>query len=110
MVYKFKPSLDLNVSNLFYGNQIVNNDNLIIISTNKYTYVIDASNGSIIYKLNFTSLIKPILADNYLFLISDNDLLISFDLKRGKIIYSYDINEKISSFLNTKRKKLILIS
>ena len=99
------PSLDLNVSNLFYGNQIVNNNNLVIIPTNEYTYVIDALNGSIIYKLNFTSLIKPIITDKYLFLISDNDLLIAFDFESGKIIYSYDINEKISLFLNTKKKK-----
>ncbi len=99
------PSLDLNVGNLFYGNQIVYNNNLVIISTNKFTYVIDALTGSIIYKLNFTSLIKPIITDKYFFSISDNDLLIAFDLKNGKIIYSYDINEKISLFLNTKKKK-----
>ena len=36
--------------------------------------------------------------------------LFLFDLKRGKIIYSYDINEKISSFLNTKRKKSMMFN
>ncbi len=99
------PSIDLNTSNLFNSNQIVNNNNLVIVTTNKFTYVIDAINGSIIYKLNLTSFIKPLITNNYLFLVSDNELLISFDLINGKIIYSYDINEEISVFLNTKKKK-----
>ena len=41
----------------------------------------------------------------YLFLITKNDLLIALDLNSGQIIYSYNINTKISKFINTKRRK-----
>jgi outer membrane protein assembly factor BamB len=99
------PSLDVNPSNLFYSNQIINNDELIVVTANKFTYVVDVKTGSTIYKLNFTSTLKPLIIGHYLFLISKNNLLISFDLKNGKIAYSYDINQEISKFLDTKQKK-----
>ena len=41
---------------------------------------------------------------NYLFLVTKNNLLISLDTRNGEIIYSYDINQKISEFLNIKKK------
>ena len=99
-------SLDLNPSNLFLGNQIINYKNKIAVSSNFYTYILDASTGSIIYKFKFSTLIKPVILNNYLFAISKNNLLISLNLKNGKIIYSYDINEEISNFLNTKKKEI----
>ena len=61
MVFKLKSSLDLNLSNLFNSNQIINNGNVIVITANKFTYVIDINTGSIIYKANFTSSIKPLI-------------------------------------------------
>lgn len=100
------PSLDLNLSNLFNSNQMINNGNIIIITANKFTYVIDINNGSIIYKVNFTSSIKPVVTKDYLFLVSKKNLLILFNLNNGKIMYSYDINEKISKFLNSKKKEV----
>tara|TARA_Y100000591_G_scaffold327587_1_gene352362 strand:+ start:6474 stop:7802 length:1329 start_codon:yes stop_codon:yes gene_type:complete len=95
----------LTPSNLFLGNKLIANKNKIIVTTNNFTYIMDSNTGSILYKKNFSSLIKPLLIDNYLFLISKNDLFISLNLNNGEIIYSYDINKKISEFLNTKRKK-----
>ena len=65
----------------------------------------DSSTGTILYKKNFSSFVKPLIINDYLFLISKNDFLISFNLNTGKIIFSHDINKKISSFLNTKKKK-----
>ena len=32
-------------------------------------------------------------------------MLISFNLESGTIVYSYDLNEKISKFLNIKKKE-----
>ena len=32
-------------------------------------------------------------------------MLISFDIENGTIVYSYDLNEKISKFLNIKKKE-----
>ena len=101
-------SLDLNLSNLFFGNQIINSNNKIIVSSNEFTYIIDENTGSIISKKNFSSLIKPVILDDYLFLITKNNLLVSVDLTNGKILYSYNINENIAKFTNTKKKMLNL--
>ena len=99
-------ALDLNTSNLFYSNQIVSNNKILVVTANQYTYVIDVKTGSIMYKINLTSSIKPLITEKYLFLVSGKNLLISFDLKSGKIIYSYNINQKIAEFLNTKEKEV----
>ena len=96
----------VNSSDLFLGNKIINTNDKIIVSTNFFTYIMDSNSGSIIYKINFSSFIKPLILNNYLFLISKNDFLISFNINNGKIIYSYDINKKISEFLNTRKKKV----
>ena len=79
-------SFDLNPSNLFNGSEIVNNENTIVVSSNYFTYIIDANRGKILYKINFSSIIKPIIAKNYFFLITKNDLLIAMDLNNGDII------------------------
>ena len=97
-------SLDLNPSNLFKGNQIVHQKEKIIVNANENTYVLDINSGSILFKLNLSSKIKPIIMNEYLFLISKNNLLISFNLKNGKIIYSHNINDEISKFLKIKKK------
>ena len=94
-----------NLTDLFNGNQIINNNGYIVVTSNKSTYVIDENSGSIIYKFNIISKIKPIIINKHIFLISNNNLLISFDIENGTIVYSYDLNEKISKFLNIKKKE-----
>ena len=44
-------SLELNPSNLFFGNLIVLENSKIVVSSNNFTYVLDSKNGSIIYDL-----------------------------------------------------------
>ena len=97
-------SVDLNPNNLFLSNQIIIYKNKIIVPTNEFLYVIDAINGSIIYKKNFTPLIRPLVVDGYLFLINSNNLLVSLELDSGNLIYSYNLNQKIADFLETKKK------
>ena len=97
-------TIELNPSNLFFGNQIVLENNKLVVSSNNFTYVLDSNNGSIIYKKNFSSSIKPIINNDYLFLISKNNLLISMNLRNGKILFSYDINDEIAKFLGSKKK------
>jgi len=99
-------SLDINPNSLFTGNQIVLNKNKVIISSNQETYIIDKITGTINFKKKFSATVKPVISNNYLFLITKNNLLVSIDLVSGSIIYSYDINEKISKFLNTKKYKV----
>ncbi len=97
-------TIELNPSNLFFGNQIVLENNKLVVSSNNFTYVLDSNNGSIIYKKNFSSSIKPIINNDYLFLVSKNNLLISMNLRNGKILFSYDINDEIANFLGSKKK------
>ena len=99
-------SLDINPSNLFLGNQITNDEKKIVVSTNFFTYVLDINTGSIIYKVNFSSLVKPLMVNNYLFSVTKNNLLVSFNMDNGSILYSYNINQKIAEFLNINKKKV----
>ncbi len=100
-------SIDINPSNLFKSNQIIISKNKVFVPTNENFYVLDLSNGSIIFKKDFSSILKPLILNN-IFIAVENDLLIATDLNSGKIIFSYDINQKISKFLNTKKKKVEL--
>ena len=101
-------SLDLNPSNLFMGSQIIASGDIIAVTSNNFTYIINAITGTVIYKKNFTSIIKPIIVKNYLFLITNNNFLISMNLLNGNIIYANDVNQKVAEYLNTKKKKLNL--
>ena len=97
-------SMDINPSNLFSGAPIVNANNKIIINSNDYLYILESSNGAILFKKEFSAKIKPLVINQYLFLISKNNYLISMNLNTGKIIYSYDINKSIADFLKIKKK------
>lgn len=101
-------SFDLNPLNIFFSNVIVYQKKKVIISTNTFTYIINSENGSIISKLNFSSIVKPIINNNYLFLINKNNYLIAYDLINNKIIYSYNIDEQISKSLKIKKQKVSL--
>ena len=99
-------SLDLNPSNLFIGSQIVANQDIIAVTSNEFTYIINRTNGVIIHKKNFTSVVKPQIINNYFFSITSKNLLIAMNLKDGNIIYSNNINKQIAEFLNIKKKKV----
>ena len=99
-------SLNLNLSNLFFGGIIVNNGEQLVISANKNFYIVETRNGSIIAKKNFSTKIRPLIIKKHVFLITDNNLLISLDLESGDIIYSHDINDKVAKFTDTKKKNL----
>ena len=99
-------SLDINPSNLFFGNQIVNNNKKIVISSNQFTFIIDAKTGRIVFKKNFSSIVKPIIIDQYFFTISKNNFLIATNMDDGEILYSLDINQEIANYLNSKKKEV----
>ena len=99
-------SVDLNLSNLFFGSEVVYNDRKVLLSSNENFYIINSFNGSIISKKNFSSVLKPIVNKKYIFLITKNNFLISLDSNNGKIIYSYDIGQKVAKFIDTKKREL----
>ena len=103
-------SFDLNPSNLFMGNQIVLSKKQLIVSSDFYTYIIDSKSGEILFKKNFSTIHRPIINNNYVFLITKNNLLVSINLIDGKILYAYNIDDQISKFLNIKKKKVNLKS
>ncbi len=88
-------SSGLNQNNLFLGGQILNYNNIIIVNTNNNTYGIDARNGSILYKKNFSYIARPIIVNNFVFLVTQNKYLIAMKLSNGEIIYSYDVSKEI---------------
>ena len=51
----------------------------LAISSNEFTYIIDKNSGSINHKKNFSSELKPIILDKYLFTISKNKYLIAMN-------------------------------
>ena len=99
-------SLDINPSNLFMGNQIVNNNKNIIVNSNQSTYVLDAETGTILFKKNFSSIIRPIIIDQYFLSISKNNFLIMTNINNGKILYSLDMNQEVANFLKSKKREI----
>ena len=99
-------SINLNPRSIFIGNQIINNDDKIVISSNEHTYIINQNTGSTLYKKNFASSLSPIILNKYLFMITKNKFLLAMNINTGNIIYSYDLNSKVSDFLNIKKDKL----
>ena len=97
-------SIDYNPSNLFFGNQIVNNNDKVIISSNTNTYLFDKISGSIENIFNFSSVLKPIINNNFVFTVTNNNYLIALDLINKKIIYSSDIDAQIANYLDAKKK------
>ena len=98
-------SLDINPSNLFMSNQLVVYNNKIFVPTQNNLYILDVITGSTIFKHKFTSKYRPLIFKNILYTI-DNNFLIASDINTGKIIFSYNINQKISDYLNIKRKSV----
>ena len=65
--FNLNQSLDLNTSNQFRGTELVSHKDKIVISSNNHTYILESNSGTIIHKKNFSSIIKPIILNNYLF-------------------------------------------
>ena len=101
-------SLDINPSSLFEGSEVVSYKNRLIVSSNSNTYILDTQNGSIINKFNFSSIIKPSVQNNFVFLISKNNFFIAINIQDGKILYSYNIDQQVSKFLDIKQKKTFI--
>ncbi len=96
-------------SNISFGStfflklsDIVSDETSIFFSDNNdQFYSIDLLTGSINWKQDFSSEIRPVLIDDYLITISDNGLLIIMNKKTGQIIRINDLYKNIKD----KRKK-----
>ena len=97
---------NVNLSNLFLGNEIIVENKKIISTSDKFTYIIDSITGSIIYKKKISSIIKPLVHNNFLLLINKNNFLVAIDSISGNILYSYNLDQKVSEFFKIKKKNL----
>ena len=96
-------------SNVNFGNtyflklsDIVSDNNSIFVSNNNNQFFsIDLFTGTVNWKQEFSSELRPSLIDDYLITISDNGLLIVMDKKTGQIIR---INDLLKNIKVKKRK------
>ncbi len=99
-------STDLTLSELYNGSELVYYNNKILTSSNENFYILDGKSGFIANKKNLSLLLRPIVNNNKIFVITKNNLLIAMELKNGKIIYSYNLNDKVASFIDSDSKFL----
>ena len=99
-----KDSFDKNYGDIFFSNPLAISGNKIVVSTDPYLYILNSDSGSTISKTSITSIFKPILTKNNIFLITKDNLLVCLDFNSGKPIYSLNIGEEIANYLNNKKK------
>ena len=75
-----------------------------------YLYLLNINNGSIIFRAAITSIVKPVLSGENLFIITKDNLLLCISVNTGKIIYSLNIAQEIADFLDTKTKSISIKS
>ncbi len=101
-------SMNLNISNLFNSNPVIAYKDRLIISSDPYLYILNSTNGSTVLKKTVTSIIKPVISSDKIYLINNDNLLICIDILSGNIIYSLDVSKKIADFLKTKKKTITI--
>ena len=99
-------SSDINPTNLFNARPILLHNDKIIVSTDKYLYVLNSNTGSTELKIVISSKIMPLLSGKNLFLVTKDNLLVYIDIIEKKIIYSINLDQKISKFLEIKEKQI----
>ena len=97
---------DLNLSNLFFSNPLTLHNNLIVASTDPYLYILNSRTGNTVSKTPMTSIVKPIVTKEGIFLITKDNLLVYIDFKSEQVMYSLDITKEIAAFLDTKEKTI----
>ena len=97
---------EIDTNNLFNSKPLIVYKDKLIVSSEKYLYIFNSSNGSRLVKIPVSSIVKPLVSNKSIFLMSKNNLLVCINTENGKINYSLDITEEISNFLNTKKKEI----
>ena len=73
-------------------------------------YILNSINGSIAFKKSITSIVKPLVSGDNLFIITKDNLLVCINLNTKKIIYSIDLKREIANFLETKVKSINILT
>ncbi len=93
---------DRKSSELFYSSPIVYKNDSIFFSTSVATYAIDSRNSSIKWQLPFSTFLRPIVTDDFVFLASKNGFFLNINKKTGKVIWSKDIFKTSKKFKKNK--------
>ena len=100
-------------SDLFFSSAIIFKDNKIFFSSSAATYSINANNGYINWQIPFSTYLRPIVSENFVFLASKDGFLINLDFQTGKVIWSknlYKSDKRIKEKKIGQIRSLLLIS
>ena len=81
---------------LFYSSPIVNKNDKIYFSSSVSTFSINTNNGSINWELPFSTNLRPIVTDQFVFLASKEGFIVNIDNATGKVIWSKSLYKKKS--------------
>ena len=96
-------------SELFYSSPIVNRNDKIYFSSSVSTYSINTNNGSINWELPFSTNLRPIVTDQFVFLASEEGFIVNIDNATGKVIWSKSLYKEKSKPKRNKIGDLISI-
>ena len=71
-----------------YREPIIYKDDKIFFSSSAATYSINAKNGLINWQIPFSTYLRPIVSENFIFLASKDGFLLNLDYETGKVIWS----------------------
>tara|TARA_B100002052_G_scaffold295514_1_gene322167 strand:+ start:893 stop:2236 length:1344 start_codon:yes stop_codon:yes gene_type:complete len=100
-------------TDLFFSSPLVSVDNKIFFSSSVFTYCIDARSGQVKWRLPFSTYIRPIVSQNYVFLASKDGFILNIDNETGKVLWSknmYKITKKIKEKKVGFIRSLLLVS
>ena len=85
-------------SDLFFSSPIIYKDDKIFFSSSTATYSINAKNGHINWEIPFSTYLRPIVSESFIFLASKDGFLLNLDYETGKVIWSkslYKTSDKL---------------
>ncbi len=100
-------------SDFFYSSPIIYKNNKLFFSTSTFTYAVDSKNGSVKWELPFSTYLRPIVTENFIFLASKNGFFLNLDPETGKVLWSIDLfksNQKLKKEKIGDIVSLLLVS
>ena len=94
---------------LFYSSPIVYKDGKIFFSSSVSTYSINSSSGLVSWELPFSTNLRPIVTDQFIFLASKDGFLINVDNQTGRVNWSKNLFKKENKLKKNKVGDIISI-
>ena len=94
-------SIDKSVD-LFFSSPIVFYKNNILISTSVSTILLNSKTGQVIWELPFSTFVRPIVSNNFIFFITNDGFILNADISTGKVIWSKNLFNKSKKITRDK--------